>query len=148
MKTKDQTYITFTVNHARLHQSYTFDIPLPCQCNTNCLCLVHQHFVDAENPLKNFFTTRRLVRREIKDTPDYEALLVWAKKKGVTLGEAISNDKAKFDLLKLLWVYQDIEAITLKDIPPTDLITHRIQLKEGTKIHKAKYQKLSQDCEW
>ncbi len=64
------------------------------------------------------------------------------------MGEAISNDKAKFDLLKLLWVYQDVEAITLKDIPPTDLITHRIQLKEGTKIHKAKYQKLSQDCEW
>ncbi len=78
------------------------------------------------------------MRREIKDIPDYEALLAWAKKKGVTLGEAISNDKAKFDVLKLLWVYQDVEVITLKNIPPTDLITHRSQLKEGTKIHKAK----------
>ncbi len=148
MKTKDQTYETFTVNYARLHQSYIFDIPSTCRCNTDCLCLIYQHSVHVENPLKSFPTTHRLVRREIKDTPDYKALLARAKKKGVTLGEAISNDKAKFNLLKLLWVYQDVEAITLKDIPPTDLITHRIQLKEGTKIHQAKYQKLSQDREW
>ncbi len=148
MKTKDQIYVTFTVNYTRLHQSYTFDIPPPCRCNTNCLCLVHQHSVDTENPLKNFPTTRRLVKQEIKDTPDYKALLAWVKKKGVTLRKAISNDKVKFDLLKLLLVYQDVEAITLKDIPPTDLITHRIQLKEGIKIHKAKYQKLLQDHEW
>ena len=39
-------------------------------------------------------------------------------------------------------------AIHLKDIPPTDLITHRIQPREGTKIHNAKYKKLSQDREW
>ncbi len=116
--------------------------------NTDCLCLVYQHSVDAKNPLKSFPTTRRLVRREIKDIPDYEALLAWVKKKRVTLGKTILNDKAKFDLLKLLWVYQDVEAITLKDIPLTDLITHRIQLKEGTKIHKVKYQKLSHDLEW
>ena len=73
-----------------------------------------------------FPTTRRLERREIKDTPDYETLLVWAKEKRVTFGEAIPTDKAKFDLLQLLWVYQDVEAVKLKDIPPTNLITHRI----------------------
>ena len=97
--------------------------------------MVHQHSVDAKNLLNNFLTTRKQVRREIKDTSDYKVLLAWAKKKGVTLGEAISNDKAKFDLLKLLWIYQDVEAITLKDIPPTDLIIYQMQLKEDTKIH-------------
>lgn len=64
------------------------------------------------------------------------------------MGEAISNDKARFDLFKLLLVYQDVEAITLKNILPTDLIIDRIQFNEGTKIYKAEYQQLSQDYEW
>ncbi len=64
------------------------------------------------------------MRQDIKDISDYKALLAWAKKKGVTLGEAISNDKAKFDFLKLLWVYQNVEAIMLKDISLTNLITY------------------------
>ena len=38
----------------------------------------------------------------MKDTPDYENLLAWAKEKGVTFGEVIPIDKAKFDLLQLL----------------------------------------------
>lgn len=78
----------------------------------------------------------------INGTPDYETLLAWAKEKGVTLGEAISTNKAKYDLLQLLWVYQDIGAIQLKDIPPTDLITHRVKPREGTKVHNAKHKKL------
>lgn len=102
MKTKDQTHATFTVSHACLHQSYTFDTPPPCQCSTDCLCLVHQHSVNSENPLEKFPTTRRLERREIKDTPDYTTLLAWTKEKGVTLEEAIPTDKAKFDMLQLL----------------------------------------------
>ena len=97
--------------------------------------------------MKGFPTTRRLERREIKDTPDYKTILAWTKEKGVTFGEAIPIEKAKFDLLQLLWVYQDVEAIKLIDIPLIDLITHRIQLKEETKVHRAKYQKLLQDCE-
>ena len=40
-----------------------------------------------------------------------------------------------------------MEAIHLKDIPPTDLIIHRIQLCEETRIYNAKYKKLSQNRE-
>lgn len=31
---------------------------------------------------------------------------------------------------------------------PIDLITYRIQLREGTRVHNIKYEKLSQDCKW
>lgn len=86
-------------------------------------------------------------REEIKGTPDYETLLAWAKKKGITLQEAISTDKAKYDLFQILWVYQDVGAIQLRNIPPTDLIIHRIQPQEETKVHNAKHKKLLQDCE-
>ena len=86
-------------------------------------------------------------RREIKSTPDYKTLLAWAKEKGVTLGDAIPIDKAKHDLLRLLWVYQDVEATQLKDIPPTDLITHRIKPRDESKVHNAKHKKLSHDRE-
>lgn len=91
--------------------------------------------------------THRLEKQEIKDIPDYKTLLVWAKQKRVTLGEVISTDKAKFDILQLLvQVYQEVKATKLKDIPFIDLIIYRIQLKEGTKVYNTKYQKLSQDC--
>ena len=96
--------------------------------------------------MKDFPTTCRLERCDIKDIPDYQILLTWPKEKVITFGEAIPTEKAKFDLLQLLLVYQDIEAIEFKDIPPTDLITYWIQRKEGTKVYRAKYQKLSQDC--
>ena len=64
----------------------------------------------------------------MKNTPDYKVLLTWNKKKGITLGEAISNDKIKYDLLQLLRIYQDIGAIYLKDILPINLITYQIKL--------------------
>ncbi len=38
--------------------------------------LIHQHFVDSDCILKSFPTARRLEKREIKGTPDYEILLV------------------------------------------------------------------------
>ena len=43
--------------------------------------------------------------------PDYKTLLAWAKEKGVTLGNVIPTNKAKYDLLQLLWVYQDVGVI-------------------------------------
>ena len=87
------------VKHVALDQSYSFDIAPPCQCNTNYLCPVHQNSASSEPYLKSFFTSRRLKRREIKDIPDYETLLAWAKDKGITLGDAISTDQARYDLL-------------------------------------------------
>ncbi len=66
----------------------------------------------------------QLVRQEIKDISDDIALLAWTKKKRVTLEEANFNEKAKLDLIKLLWVYQNVEAIMLKDIPSKNLIIY------------------------
>ena len=39
------------------------------------------------------------MKQDIKDTADYEALLVWSEEKSIILGETILNDKAKYDLL-------------------------------------------------
>lgn len=92
--------------------------------------------------MKSFLTTCQLERREIKDTPNYKILLAWARKKGITLEKAILTDKAKYDLLQLLWVYQDVGATQLKGILLTNFITHRIKPREGTKVHNAKHKKL------
>lgn len=64
------------VNHVYLDKSYAFDISLLCYYNNNCLYLLHQHFIDNEYSLNNFFTSCHLKRREIKNMPDYKALLV------------------------------------------------------------------------
>lgn len=75
-------------------------------------------------------------------------MLVWVKYKDIILEDAIFIHQIRYDLLQLIWVYQNVGAMHLKDIPPTNLITHRIQPHEKTKIHNAKYKKLLKDYEW
>ena len=72
---KPQKNIPFTVNHAALDQSYSFDTAPPCRCNTDYLCLVHQNSTSFEPNPKSFPISQCLKRWEIKDTPDYETLL-------------------------------------------------------------------------
>lgn len=143
LETNNQIHITFKIEYARFHQLYTFDISLSYQYNNDSLCLVYQHSVNSENLYKNFPITHSLERKKIKNTPDYTTLLAQAEKKKVTLGEAISIGKVKFDMLQLSQIYQDIEAINLKNIPPKNLIIYRIQPKTETRVYNAKYQKLS-----
>lgn len=37
--------------------------------------------------------------------PDYKALLAGAKEKKIILEEVIPTNKARYDLLQLLWIY-------------------------------------------
>ena len=127
---KFQKNIPFTVNHAVLDQSYSFDTAPPCRCNTNHLCLVHQNSGSPDPNLKSFPISRRLERREIKDTPDYKILLAQAKNNDIILEDAIPINQTRYNLLQLICFYQDMEAIHLKDILSTDLITHQIQPRE------------------
>ena len=92
-------YANFTINYLRLDQLYTFDIFPPYQCNTNCFFLAHQNTIDNSSIRKIYPTIRQLEKQEIKSTPDYKTLLTWAKKKGVTLRNAIPIDKTKYYLL-------------------------------------------------
>ena len=135
----------FTVNHVVMDQSYSFDINPLYQCNTNYFCLIHQNSAGSVPNPKDFSISQRLERWEIKDKPDYKTLLALAKDKSITLGDPIPTDQVRYDLLQLIWVYQDVRAIHLKDILSTDHIIHWIQLCEEIKIHNAKYKKLSQD---
>lgn len=58
--------------------------------------------------------------------PNYEPLLTWVEEKKTILKDAIFTNKTRYDLLQLLWVYQDVRIVQFKDILPTDFITHRI----------------------
>lgn len=87
-------------------------------------------------------------KQEIKRAPDYKTLLTWAKKKSVILGDVIPTNKTKYNLLQLLWIYQNVRTIQLKDISPTDFITHQIKPQDESKIHNAKCKKLSHHCKW
>lgn len=80
--------------------------------------------------------------------PIYKVLFAQAKKKEIILENAIPTDKARYNLLQLLYIYQDVRVAQLKDILPTNLITHQIQLQEDIKIHIARYKKLLQNCKW
>lgn len=73
---------------------------------------MHQNSASPDPNLKSFPISRRLERWEIKDTPDYETLLAWVKDKGITLGDFIPTDQARYDLLQWIWVYQDVGAYT------------------------------------
>ena len=78
--------------------------------------------------MKSFFTTCQLKKPEIKSISNYELLLTLVKKKSITLRETILNNKAIQNLLQLPYVYQNIEAIQLKDISQTDFIIYQIKL--------------------
>ena len=93
------------VNHAVLDQSYSFDITPLCRCNTDYLYLIHQNSASSEQDPGSFPISRRLERRKIKDTPDYETLLASAIDKGITLRDAIPTNQVRYDLLQLIWVY-------------------------------------------
>ena len=99
---KPQKNISFIVNHTDLDQFYGFDIAPSYRCNTNYFCLVHQNSASFEPNPESFPTSQRLERQKIKDTPDYETLLALAKDKGITLGDAIPTDQARYDLLQLI----------------------------------------------
>ena len=104
--------------------------------------MVYQNFANSQSNLESFPLSKRPERRKIKDLPDYGTLLAWTKDKNITLEDAIYTDQARYDLLWLIWVYQDVRKIHLKDILYTDLITYQIKLRKKTKINNAKYKKL------
>lgn len=90
---------------------------------------------------QRFISIMRLLPLQLK-------LEVWAKEEGITLGPAIPDEKAKLDLLQLLWTYRDTSAKELSEIPATDLLLHRVTPREGIKPHQAPVKRLSNNKEW
>ena len=69
---------------------------------------MHTNSASSELNLESFPTLQRVEKRKIKDTPNYKTFLAWAKDKGITLGDTIPTDQARYDLLQLIWVYQNV----------------------------------------
>lgn len=64
------------INYIYLGKLYTFDTFLPYHCNINCLYLLHQHFINSKHSLINFSISYCPKSQEIKNMPNYQALLV------------------------------------------------------------------------
>ena len=96
----------------------------------------------------SFPTSRRITRRELDNSRSYEELKTWAKDEGIILGEAIPSDEKKHQLLDLIWTYRDVGAKEVKEIPPTDLLIHRITPRQGVKPYKSKQFRFANEKEW
>jgi len=57
----------------------------------------------------------------------------WAEIAGLKLGPLIPSEGARHKFLCLLYHYRHLDGKDLKDLPCTDLITHRVRIAEGTK---------------
>ena len=57
----------------------------------------------------------------------------WAESVGLTLGPLIPTEAARHQVLCLFYHYRHLNGTDLKDLPATDLITHRVRIKPGTK---------------
>lgn len=94
-------------------------------------------------PFKKAFPNRRIVRSVPDYQPPLEELEAWAIRLGLkpVLGPRIPTARDRLRVLQLLYQYRHLNREDLTDLPCTDLITHRIRLKPGTKPASAKSQK-------
>jgi hypothetical protein len=82
-------------------------------------------------PAIQFPTERRVVRRAVSTESDV-VIQAWFDTCGIKLGPLLPTDRIPY-VQRLLYTYKDINATELRHIPPTDLYTHRVRLKAGTK---------------
>lgn len=76
---------------------------------------------------------RRVVRRTVARHPPPEELEEWATEAGVSLGPLVPSQEARIKVLQLLHQYKHFNGNNLTHLPCTDIITHSVRLKSGTK---------------
>jgi hypothetical protein len=94
-------------------------------------------------PLKKAFPNRRVVRTVIDRYPSVEVLEAWALRLGLekVFGPLIPTAADRIKVLQFLYQYRHLNREDLIDLPCTDLITHRVRIKQDTKPASAKFQK-------
>ena len=92
---------------------------------------------------KQPFPARRILRSLPQDQPSPEFLEEWASslKLEPVLGPLIPTYHDRIRVLQLLYQYRHLNREDLRDLPCTDLITHRVRIAPGTKPASAKSQK-------
>ena len=94
-------------------------------------------------PLGKAFPARRIVRPPQQNFPQSEFLEAWAAQLGLepVLGPLIVTADQRLRVLRLLYQYRHLNREDLRDLPCTDLVTHRVRIAPGTKPASSKFQK-------
>ena len=92
---------------------------------------------------KQPFPARRVIRSLPQEHQSPEYLEAWASdlKLEPVLGPLIPTYRDRIQVLQLLYQYRHLNKEDLRDLPCTDLITHRVRITPGTKPASAKSQK-------
>ena len=100
--------------------------------------------IEADRPsLRKPFPARRIQRLVPKQYPPPNVLEEWARRLGLekVLGPLIPTEADRMRVLRLLYQYRHLNGEDLSNLPCTDLITHRVRIKAGTKPFAARFQK-------
>ena len=91
----------------------------------------------------SFPVTRRVLRppADWANLPPLDELESWVSSVGVKLGPLIPTAEDRLKVLQLLYRYKHLDGQNLSNLPPTDLILHRVRLIPGTKPYNARSQK-------
>ena len=94
-------------------------------------------------PLKQAFPSRRIIRGSLPQHPSSQEWEAWAKQLGLepVLGPMITTAEQRLQVLRLLHQYRHRNREDLRDLPSTDLITHRVKIAPATKPHSCRSQK-------
>ena len=85
-------------------------------------------------PVKaNPYPSRPILRPSIQHDIPTTILEEWASTVGLVLGPLISTEADRHKVLCLFYHYRHLNGTDLTDLPCTDLITHRVRIKSGTK---------------
>ena len=71
----------------------------------------------------------------------FATLESWAHSVGLMVGPLVPDEKARHKVLSLFYHYRHRNGTDLRDLPCTDLITHRVRITPGTKSASNKTQK-------
>lgn len=87
------------------------------------------------------FPTQRNIKRLPLSPEPQTHINEWFENTGITLGSVIPDEPSRDKVKRLLYTYREINAIELKDIPPTDLYQHKVRILPGTAPWLVKSQK-------
>lgn len=91
------------------------------------------HLQNGARAPTNPYPSRSIFRPSIDSGIPSEVLEEWATSVGLSVGPLVPTEAARHKVLCLFYHYRHLNGSDLRDLPCTDLITHRVRIKPGTK---------------
>jgi RNase H-like domain found in reverse transcriptase/Integrase zinc binding domain len=95
------------------------------------------------NQVMKFPVERRPQRRELSTAPQ-EEVEEWFKKSEITVGDIADTPRKQDDARRLFYTWRDCFVERIRDVKPTDLIQHSIDLLPNARPKKEKMQRYTQ----